>query len=215
MTIVSTADSSTSSALVAELGGSSHDAVDYMIGIGLIKDSEAVYFQYAGDDNKVALMQPNGKPVTRIGPVLVTGITVKDNAYADSGFQGDKVNVFLQTQSGLNLMITTGLTTMWAQCFVTALMGMFAADCLNSLVNVDTYKGSSKLGVYFANVRNNGNKMTSNALYEDFAAARADRDKALVEKLMRDSIAVVNTALSETHTVEDVVVNEVPADSDY
>ena len=50
MTIVSTASmTDATAALVAEVGGSSSNQVDIMIGIGLVKDSEAVFFQYVGE----------------------------------------------------------------------------------------------------------------------------------------------------------------------
>ena len=42
------------SALLAEIGGASQPTADIMIGIGLVKDSEAVFFQYEGDDKTSA-----------------------------------------------------------------------------------------------------------------------------------------------------------------
>lgn len=58
MTIVSTASmTDATAAIVAEVGGSSTNQVDIMIGIGLVKDSEAVFFQYVGEDgNSQALV---------------------------------------------------------------------------------------------------------------------------------------------------------------
>ena len=77
-------------ALVAELGGSSQQTVDIMIGVGLVKDSEAVFFQYEGDEKVSALMQASGRPVTRIGNVRLTGLSIADDVYAEAGFSGSK-----------------------------------------------------------------------------------------------------------------------------
>ena len=38
------------SALLAEFSGGSNTDVSMMIGIGLVKDSEAVFFQYLGEE---------------------------------------------------------------------------------------------------------------------------------------------------------------------
>ena len=168
-----------------------------MIGIGLVKDSDAVFFQYVGDDQKKALMQENGKPVTRLVNVFFDGVSIAENIYKDAGFDGSKLNVFLKTQGGISVMLTSGITTMWSQCIVTALMGMYNEHALNSLVNVDSYKGKSSKGAVFAAIRNNGRKMTSQAMYDDLAEARADRNKAEVTRIMRDAISLLSVAFNE------------------
>ncbi len=72
MTVISTANpTADTSALVAELGGQASQSVDFMIGVGLVKDSDAVFFQYQGDEQKTALMEASGKPCTRIGQVFL------------------------------------------------------------------------------------------------------------------------------------------------
>ena len=181
MTIVSTADqTSATSALVADFGGSDSSVVDVMIGVGLVKDSEAVFFQYQGDDKKVALFQDNGRPVTRIKNVCLTNIAIAEDIYKSEdgkGFDGSKLNLFLRTQSGATVMVTSGLTTMWSQCIVTALMGLYVSNQLSSVVQIDTFKGNSNLGTYFAAIRNNGIKATSQAMYDDLAAARASKTR--------------------------------------
>ena len=107
MTLVSTANiTADTAALVAECGGSSSNQVDIMIGIGLVKDSEAVFFQYVGEDgNSQALVRDNGKPVTRIAPVMLTGIGVADGI----GEFNTKLNIFVETQSGRTVMLASGL----------------------------------------------------------------------------------------------------------
>lgn len=184
-----------SAALVAEFGGSSSTNVDVMIGVGLVKDSEAVFFQYIGDDNKQALMQPNGKPVTSIHPVTVTGIAVTEPL---GEFNQVKLNLFLRTQGGTNVMLTSGLNTMWSQCITTCLMGLYSQNSLNSLIKLDTYKGKSSKGACFASMYNNGNKVTSDAMYQDLAEARQSRNYSEVERLQRQAVEVLSAAFNET-----------------
>ena len=188
-----------SAALVAEFGGSSSTNVDVMIGVGLVKDSEAVFFQYIGDDNKQALMQPNGKPVTSIHPVTVTGIAVTEPL---GEFNQVKLNLFLRTQGGTNVMLTSGLNTMWSQCITTCLMGLYSQNSLNSLIKLDTYKGKSSKGACFASMYNNGNKVTSNAMYQDLADARQSRNYGEVERLQRQAVEVLSAAFNEVADVQ-------------
>jgi len=204
-----------SAALVAEFGGSSSTNVDVMIGVGLVKDSEAVFFQYVGDDNKQALMQANGKPVTSIHPVTVTGIAIADDVYKDAGFSGAKLNLFLRTQGGTNVMLTSGLNTMWSQCIMTCLMGLYSQNSLNSLIKLDTYKGKSSKGACFASVYNNGNKVTSNAMYQDLADARQSRNYDEVERLQRNAVELISSALSEGTDIQPAEVVEVQEASDF
>ena len=196
------------SALVAELGGSSDVTVDYMFGIGNVKDSDAVYFQYMGDDQLQALVSASGRPQTRIGNVFLTGVTIADDVYKEAGFSGDKLNVFLQTQSGASIMLTAGLTTIWSQCIMTALMGLADNAALTHLITVDTWKGTSKMRPCFAAVRDGQVKMTNDYLYEALREARSDRNKELQTKLMREAVAAVSAALGGD--VQEAVVTEVP-----
>lgn len=215
MTIVSTANLSTDAAsIVAEIGGGSAPQVDIMIGVGLVKDSEAVFFQYLGDDSTQALVRDNGKPVTRIGPVRITGLTIAEDVYKDSGFDGTKVNLFAETQSGRTVMITSGLTTIWSQCLITGLMGLADAQQLDCLVAIDSWKGESKMRPCFACIRNNGNKVTSNETYALLADARSNKDSEAKQQIMRDSIAIINESLTGVPAiVEDIT--EVSATEEF
>ena len=206
MTIVSTANTTTnSSALVAEFGGSSSSSYDVLVGVGLVKDSEAVFFQYKGDDQKEALVQSNGKPVTRIYPVQITGVKIEENPYASSGFDGTKLNIEFVTQGGKTVCLTSGLTTMWSQCMLICLSGLMQASALNHLIAIDTWKGNSKYGTCFAAIRDNGVKVSDQAMYDALAAARADKNHALKEQIIRDAVGIIGGAL----TIEDVNVEEV------
>ena len=198
-------------AIVAEFGGSSQQSVDIMIGVGVVKDSEAVFFQYVGDDQTSALVQPSGKPVTRIGNVQLTGLSIADDVYAEAGFKGDKLNVFLTTQQGRTVMLTSGLTTIWSQCLITSLQGLAEEGCLDHIIAIDTWKGNSKMKPCFAAVRDGARKVSSNELYQALADARSDRDREKTEKLMRDAIEVINAGLVNA-SMKDAVVREVETD---
>ena len=188
--------------------GGAAPTVDVMIGIGLQKDSEAVFFQYQGDDNVQALMYDSGKPVTRIGNVYLTELSIADDVYAEAGFSGSKLNVFVETQQGRSIMITSGLTTIWSQCLLTSLQGLSDSDALGHLIAIDTWKGNSKMKPCFAAVRDGSVKVSSDVMYQALADARADRDRAKTEALLRDTVEVINAQLNGVPAV----VAEVDAD---
>ena len=183
--------------IIADISsGGAAPTVDVMIGIGLQKDSEAVFFQYQGDDNVQALMYDSGKPVTRIGNVYLTGLSIADDVYAEAGFSGSKLNVFVETQQGRSIMITSGLTTIWSQCLLTSLQGLSDADALGHLIAIDTWKGNSKMKPCFAAVRDGAVKVSSDVMYQALADARADRDRAKTEALLRDTVDVINAQIN-------------------
>jgi hypothetical protein len=191
--------------IVAEFGAEDQQTADIMLGIGLQKDSEAVFFRYEGDDKINALVHPSGKPVTRIGNVYLTGLTIANDIYKDAGFSGDKLNVHLETQNGTTVMLTAGLTTIWSQCIVTSLQGLADEDCLTHLIGIDTWKGNSKMKPCFAAVRDGQRKISSNVMYQALADARADRDKAKAEALIRDAVECIN-ALVTGNDIQPAVV---------
>lgn len=199
-------------AIVAEFGGSSQQTVDIMIGVGLVKDSEAVFFQYEGDEKVTALMQASGRPVTRIGNIRLTGLSIADDVYADAGFSGSKLNIFVMTQAGRSVMLTSGLTTIWSQCLMTSLMGLITDNALDHLICIDTWKGNSKMKPCFAAVRDGNRKVSSNEMYQALMEARSDRDREKTETIMRDAIEVINAALlNESMQEVDAVVLEAEA----
>ena len=78
---------------------------------------------------------------------------------------------------------------------------MYASNSLNSLIKLDTYKGKSSKGACFASMYNNGNKVTSNAMYQDLADARQSRNYGEVERLQRNAVEVISSALGEVNAV--------------
>lgn len=197
-----------STAIVTDLvaGGQQSD-VSMMIGVGVNKDSDAVFFMYRGDDQEpVALTIPtSGKPLTRLGNVKVTGINIAEDV---GTFKSTKLNLFLTTNSGTVILITSGLTTIWSQCVLTGLMGAFETGNLELALTLDTWKGTSKMKPCFAAIRSGNVKMSDNDLYEQLKEARSDRDNKKVETILRDSVSILSHAISPS-TEEVITVDEV------
>ena len=198
-------------AIVSDLvaGGQQSD-VSMMLGVGINKDSDAVFFMYRGDDQEpVALTLPtSGKPLTRLGNVKVTGINIAEDI---GTFKSTKLNLFLTTSSGTVILVTSGLTTLWSQCVLTGLMGAFETGNLEFALTLDTWKGTSKMKPCFAAIRSGDLKMSDTDLYEQLKEARADRDKEKVETILRDSVSILSHAISpyeeQALTVEEIKVN--------
>ena len=215
MTVLSTATLDPASALVAEFSGGTESTVDMMVGIGVLKDSDAVFFQYLGDSNEpAALMLQSGKPLTRMGNVTLTGISVADDI---GEFNATKLNVFLESSKGTTVLVTSGLTTIWSQCIINGLMAMFNGGDLTCPFHLDTWKGNSKMKPCFGGIRVGQAKMSDNDLYEQLRDARTDGNKQLVETIMRDSVQILSHALTGGPVEEAVVTTDelsvtVPAD---
>ena len=184
-------------------GGQQSD-VSMMIGVGVIKDSDAVFFLYRSDDQEpVALTIPtSGKPLTRLGNVKVTGVNIAEEV---GTFKSTKLNLFLTTNSGTVILVTSGLTTLWSQCVLTGLMGAFDTGNLEFALTLDPWKGTSKMKPCFAAIRSGDLKMSDTNLYEQLKEARADRDNKKVETILRDSVSILNHAISPSEDLESKV----------
>ena len=191
------------SEFVSELVADQPSSVDMMIGIGLVKDTDAVYFQYLGDEQSpTALMLPSGKPCTRLPHVTLTGIEIAEDI---GEFNSTKLNLIVTSSAGRTVLLTSGLQTIWSQCIITALMGVFGEYALNAPMTIDTWKGTSKMRPCFAAIRQGQQKMSDTEVYNQLREARSDRDKELVERIMRDSVEILQGALGiESTSVEDV-----------
>ena len=182
------------SSIVAELGGSSPTNVEMMIGVGLVKDSDAVFFQYLGEEQQPqALVMPSGKPCTRMANIVLSGISVADDI---GEFKSTKLNLFFTTSSGREIMITSGLQTIWSQCVITALMGVLDAYSLDQPLVLDSWKGDSKMRPCFAAVRQGGVKVSNQMMYDQLRDLRADRASDKLLQVMRDAVNVLNAAVS-------------------
>lgn len=207
--IVNNNDSALS--ILAEISGGSQPAVEMMIGIGLVKDSEAVFFQYLGDDRvPQALMMPSGKPVTRMEGVTLTGVSIAEGI---GEFNSTKLNVFLATGNNRTLMLTSGLRTIWSQCVLTGLTELLLNGELDQPIVLDSWKGTSKMKPCFAAIRQAGAKLSSTSMYESLSAARSSRDDAKQEAILKDAVNNISAAFGVVPN--DIVVEEVSQDADY
>ena len=171
-----------------------------MIGIGLVKDSEAVFFQYLGEEQTPsALMMPSGRPLTRLANVTLAGIDVADGI---GEFNSTKLNLFLQSSQGRVVMLTSGLTTIWSQCVLNALMGLYHSYDLNTPFQLDSWKGTSKMRPCFAAVRIGSQKVSDQELYNMLTEARGDRDSVKVEQLCRNAVTQIREGLGVTEPVD-------------
>ena len=188
------------SALLAEFSGGSSTDVSMMIGIGLVKDSEAVLFQYLGDEQTPsALMLPSGRPLTRLANVTLVGIDIADDI---GEFKSTKLNLFLQSTQGRVVMLTSGLTTIWSQCVLTSLMGLYHSYDLNTAFQLDSWKGNSKMRPCFSAIRIGQQKVSDQELYDLLTNARGDRDSVKVEQLCRNAVQMLRSGLGVTEPVD-------------
>ncbi len=198
------------SALLAEFTGGASSDIAMMIGIGLVKDSDAVFFQYMGEEQSpVALMLPtSGKPLTRLSNIRLAGIDIAEDV---GEFKSTKLNLFLESNQGRTVMLTSGLNTIWSQCVITALMGMFNSYDLETPFTLDSWKGNSKMRPCFAAIRLGSEKVSDQMLYDQLAEARSDRDTIRVQKIMRDSVEILRHAVSPEDVLDVVVTDEASA----
>ena len=190
--------------LISEMAGTS-SSVDMMIGIGLNKESDAVFFQYLGEEQTPsALMLPSGKPLTRLANVRLVGLTVADNVGA---FNSTKLNVYIESTAGRQVMLTSGLNTLWSQYLVSGLMACFNEFSLDQTFTLDTWKGTSQMRPCFSAIRQAGNKMSCQMLTDQLKEAKADRDADRTLKIMRDAVDIINASVTGG-AVEPVSVTE-------
>ena len=196
-------------AILGEICGGAQPQVEMMIGIGLVKDSEAVFFQYLGDDRvPQALMMPSGKPVTRMEAVTLTGVSVAEGI---GEFNSTKLNVFFSTGQGRTIMLTSGLTTIWSQCVLTGLIEVLNEGDISQPLVLDSWKGTSKMKPCFAAIRQNGAKLSNQEMYDALAKARSARDSARQISILKDAISVIEAHFG----IEPTAVVEITDGSDY
>ena len=197
-----------SSALATELIGdmvSQGSSVDMMIGIGLNKESDAVFFQYLGEDTvPSALMLPSGKPLTRLANVRLVGLTIAEEVGA---FKSTKLNVYLESTQGRRVMLTSGLTTLWSQYLISGLSALQQEYALGVPFTLDTWKGTSAMRPCFAAIRTGGQSVKDLHLTEQLKEAKADNDKQRSEAILRDTVQILHASVTGG-SVEPVSVAE-------
>ena len=195
----------TTNSLIAEFTGGSSNDVEMMIGIGVVKDSDAVFFQYLGEQQTQALMLPSGKPLTRLANVRLVGISIADNI---GEFNASKLNVFLQSSQGRTIMLTAGLQTIWAQSVVNGLFAMYSTYQSSQQFNLDTWKGTSKMRPCFAGIRVEGEKVADEQLKERLLDLKSDSNEDGVDQLMRETVAIIHSAIGGDLQPVDVKVEK-------
>ena len=189
-TAITTTDNA---AILSDFSGGSQSDIAMMIGVGLVKDSEAVFFQYLGDEKTPgALMLPSGKPLTRLANVRLSGIDIAEDI---GEFKSTKINLFLESNQGRIVMLTAGLTTIWTQCVLTSLMGMLD-DLSTTSFQLDSWKGTSKMRPCFAAIRVGQAKVSDQEMYDLLAEARSDRNSAATQQLCRNAVAQIQKAIN-------------------
>ncbi len=219
MTIISTSALSTStsastSAILSEFSGGSSSNVAMFIGIGLVKDSEAVFFQYQNEsDQHGPLLEPfSGKPLSTLANVTLVDVSIYEPG---DEYNTLKVNITLESSAGTQVLVTSGLLTYWSQSVIGGLLAMLKGGDLTCPFNLDTWRGNQgKIRPCFGGVKINGQMMRNDEIYKALTDARADGNKQRVETIMRDAVDVLNTALNVTPAVVtlDETTNVVPAD---
>ena len=200
-------------ALLSEFSGGTSSDVAMMIGVGLVKDTEAVFFQYLGEEQQpTALTLPSGKPLTRLANVTLSGIDIAEEV---GEFKSTKLNLFLQSSAGRVVMLTSGLTTIWSQCVLTSLMGLYHSYDLATPFQLDSWKGTSKLRPCFAAIRCGTAKVSDNELYELLAEARGDRNSAATQQLCRNAVEQLRKAIGIDTVDVSVDVSELEPESAF
>ena len=213
MTNLPTAPTNNINALVTEFAGGAASDISMMIGVGLVKDTDAVFFQYLGEGvEPMALVQNSGRPLTRLGNVKIAGISVAEDV---GEFNSTKLNVVLESSAGTQVLVTSGLTTIWSQCLLNGLMAMVNGGDITCPFNLDTWKGTSKMRPCFAAVRVGSTSMKDNDLYTLLADARSDGNKQLVTTLCRNAVNTISDSLTGGPVEEAVVADNTVVLADF
>ena len=198
------------------MGGGAERDIAMMIGIGLNKESDAVFFQYLGEEKQPAALTipSNGKPLTYLRNVRLVGIEVADNI---GQFNSTKLNLFLESGAGNVVMLTSGLTTLWSQFVVTGLSGLYQSYDLNTTFTLNSWKGTSSMRPCFASVQIGKERVVDEMLRDQLKELRADRASDKVMATMRDCVGILQHALTGGD-VDAVTVNvdeSLPEDIDF
>ena len=178
--------------VLAEMTAQQSD-IEMMIGVGLNKESDAVFFQYLGEEQTPsALMLPSGKPLTRLANVKLNAIAVADNV---GSFKATKLNVYLESSQGRIVMLTSGLNTLWSQFLVCGLSGLQQEYSLDQPFTLDSWKGTAAMRPCFAAIRSGSDKVVDMMLKEQLQEARTDGNQKRVLEIMRDTVGLLSQAI--------------------
>tara|TARA_R110002012_G_C11525710_1_gene599966 strand:+ start:178 stop:816 length:639 start_codon:yes stop_codon:yes gene_type:complete len=189
-----------SSAILADFNGGSTPEILMFIGVGLDKDSDAVYFHYLGNDVK-----PQPLPMSALKNVRIVDISIYEPG---DQYNTLKLNLTLESSSGKAVVVTSGLSTIWSQCALGGLMALFNEQRLDTPFDLSTWKGTTAMKPCFASLWVNRVQLKDQELYEQFRDARTDGNKTKLATIARDCVAILSHALTGG-PVEEAVVTPV------
>ena len=180
--------------LVAEFAGGTSNDVDMMIGVGVVKDSDAVYFQYLGDEQtpRALTVPTSGKPVFNLVNIRVVGLEVADDI---GTFKATKLNVIIESQQGSRVMLTSGLNTYWSQCVITGLMGLFDTYSIDTPFTLNSWKGNQGLKPCFASIKLGKEKISDQSMYDQLKDLRSDGNSKRMMQVMREAVSIISAAI--------------------
>ena len=195
--------------LVAEFAGGASNDVDMMIGVGVVKDSDAVYFQYLGEEQtpRALTVPTSGKPVFNLVNIRVVGLEVADDI---GTFKSTKLNVYIESAQGSRVMLTSGLNTYWSQCVITGLMGLFDSYSIDTPFTLNTWKGTQGLKPCFASIKLGKEKISDQSMYDQLKDLRSDGNSKRMLQVLREAVNIISAAIGGGE-VEPVVVAVAPA----
>ena len=184
-----------SSAIVADLvSGGEAPEIKYMIGVGVVKESEAVLFYYIGNDEQpIPLMTEAGKPLTRLSNVNLVDIAVVTGIGTENA---TKLNVILEIDNGSKILITSGIQTWWTTCVIAGLFGLLQNGLITTPFNLDSYRGNLGRKPIFASIR-------SGQVYSDqelYAILKSDRTNKAWDSYELNVSTIVETLKKELNT---------------
>ena len=202
-----------SSAIVAELvSGGEAPEINMMIGVGVVKESEAVLFHYVGNEEQPqALMHPRtGNPLTRLSNVKLVGLDIAKNIGTENA---TKLNVILELGNGNKVLVTSGIQTWWSQCVMTGLFGLFQNGLLTESFSLESYRGKTGRRPIFASIRC-ADVYSDKELYSMLMADRKSKAWESYEQTMTTIISdlskVLNSPASAQDEVKEVLVEVAP-----
>jgi hypothetical protein len=193
-----------SSAIVAELvSGGEAPEINMMIGVGVVKDSEAVLFHYVGKEElPQALIHPStGNPLKRLSNIKLVGLDIAKNIGTENA---TKLNVILELGNGNKVLVTSGIQTWWSQCVMAGLFGLFQNGLLTESFNLDSYRGKTGRRPIFASIRC-PELYSDKELYAILMSDRKSKAWESYEQTMATIVSDLNKALNAAPVQQDEV----------
>ena len=187
--------------ILTEFTGGSVAPVDYdlLIAVGVMKESDAVFFRYEDSKPIPLVNQANGKPLQTFKDVVCYGIEVVHDI---GTFKASKLNLKLRSPVGSKLCFTSGVETMWSQAVVTALMGIMGSTMydFNTPFTFWSKRGDQGMRPSFANIYLDGERVSDTQMYEQLHDLRSDKDKEGIIRSVTDAVEILSAEISGVPT---------------